>query len=60
MLCSHDKPPFLISWSSSGIYVIDPVRDEVVLWNNELKGEVLPVSFMLGSALNLQIGVLPV
>ncbi|XP_075544746.1 WD40 repeat domain-containing protein pink isoform X2 [Dermacentor variabilis] len=33
---SHNLP-YLISWSSNGLYVIDPQAGEIVLWNDELK-----------------------
>ncbi|CAN7998606.1 unnamed protein product [Ixodes hexagonus] len=29
--------PYLMSWSSRGIYLIDPHRTKVVLWNDQLK-----------------------
>ncbi|XP_037277019.2 WD40 repeat domain-containing protein pink [Rhipicephalus microplus] len=34
---SNHSSPFLISWSSNGLYVINPQEGEIVLWNDELK-----------------------
>ncbi|XP_037506555.1 Hermansky-Pudlak syndrome 5 protein homolog [Rhipicephalus sanguineus] len=34
---SNHNSPFLISWSSNGLYVINPQEGEIVLWNDELK-----------------------
>ncbi|KAL1427676.1 hypothetical protein MTO96_017362 [Rhipicephalus appendiculatus] len=34
---SNHSLPFLISWSSNGLYVINPQEGEIVLWNDELK-----------------------
>lgn len=34
---SNHNLPFLISWSSNGLYVINPQEGEIVLWNHELK-----------------------
>ncbi|KAK8761103.1 hypothetical protein V5799_027629 [Amblyomma americanum] len=34
---SNQNMPFLISWSSNGLYIINPQAGEIVLWNDELK-----------------------
>lgn len=34
---SNQNFPFLISWSSNGLYVINPQGGEIVLWNDQLR-----------------------
>ncbi|XP_029823716.2 uncharacterized protein LOC8051152 [Ixodes scapularis] len=34
---SGESMPFLMSWSARGLYVIDPHRAKVMLWNDQLK-----------------------
>lgn len=36
-LCPSENPSLILSWSANGIYVLDPRRVKIVLWNDDFK-----------------------
>ncbi|XP_064480905.1 uncharacterized protein LOC135394219 isoform X2 [Ornithodoros turicata] len=36
-LSSSEKAPVILSWSANGIYIIDPRKEEMILWTDDFK-----------------------